>query len=51
LMEWQAVKEIMANEDIELNFDIPTDLELAELAAAFEYYADGDEEDEEELPF
>lgn len=51
LMEWQAVKEIMANEDIELNFDIPTDLELAELAAAFEYYGDGDEEDEEELPF
>jgi hypothetical protein len=51
LMEWQAVKEIMANEDIELNFDIPTDLELAELAAAFEHYADGDEEDEEELPF
>jgi hypothetical protein len=27
LMEWQAVKEILAGENIELNFDVPTELE------------------------
>ena len=33
LLEWQAVKEIMDNENIQIDFDVPTDLELAELAA------------------
>ena len=47
LMEWQAVKEILADENIELDFDIPTDLELEELAAACAFYEDGDDEDEE----
>lgn len=47
LMEWQAVKEILAGENIQLEFDIPTDLELEELAAACMYYEDdGDEEEE-----
>jgi hypothetical protein len=47
LMEWQAVKEILAGENIQLEFDIPTDLELQELAAACVYYEDdGDEEEE-----
>jgi hypothetical protein len=47
LMEWQAVKEILAGENIQLDFDIPTDLELEELAAACVYYEDdGDEEEE-----
>ena len=47
LMEWQAVKEILAGENIQLEFDIPTDLELEELAAACVYYEDdGDEEEE-----
>jgi len=46
LMEWQAVKEIMAGEHIELDFDIPTDLELAELAQACMVYDDDDDEDE-----
>lgn len=49
LMEWYAVKSLMADENIELEFDIPTDLELAELAAACIY---DDEDDDEELqPF
>jgi len=48
LMEWQAVKEILAGENIQLEFDIPTDLELEELAAACAYYEDdGDDEEEE----
>ena len=42
LMEWQAVKEILATENIQLDFDIPTDLELAELAAACAYDDDDD---------
>jgi hypothetical protein len=51
LMEWQAVKEILAGENIELSFDIPTDLELEELAAAC-VYDDDDGDDEDELqPF
>ena len=52
LMEWQAVKEILAGENIELSFDIPTDLELAELAAACMYEEDdGEEDDYETQPF
>jgi len=46
LMEWHAVKEILADENIELNFDVPTDLELEELAAACAGYEDDDEEEE-----
>lgn len=46
LMEWHAVKEILADENIELNFDIPTDLELEELAAACAGYDDDDEEED-----
>lgn len=49
LMEWYAVKSLMADEHIDLEFDIPTDLELAELAAACIY---DDEDDDEDLqPF
>jgi len=51
LMEWHAVKEILIGENIELNFDVPTDLELAELAAACAGYDDDDEEEEEGQPF
>lgn len=45
LMEWQAVKEIMAGENIELDFDIPTDLELEELAACMAVEDDDDDDD------
>jgi len=52
LMEWQAVKEILADENIQLDFDIPTDLELEELAAACAFYEDSDDEEDGELqPF
>jgi hypothetical protein len=46
LMEWQAVKEILADENITIDFGQPTDLELAQLAAAC--IADDDEEDDED---
>jgi len=45
LLEWQAIKEIMDSENIEIDFDVPTDLELAELAAC------AMPEDDEEDPF
>jgi hypothetical protein len=49
LMEWHAIKTLMADENIDIDFDIPTDLELAELAAACAY---SDDDDEDELqPF
>jgi hypothetical protein len=51
LMEWQAIKEILADENIKLDFDVPTDLELEELAAAFAYMDDSDDEEDELQPF
>jgi predicted RNase H-like nuclease len=46
LMEWQAVKEILADENITIDFGQPTDLELAQLAAAC--IADDDDEEDDE---
>jgi hypothetical protein len=49
LMEWHAVKTLMAEENIEIDFDIPTNLELQKLA---EECAHLEEEDlDEEDPF
>lgn len=46
LMEWHAVKSLLADEEIELDFDLPTELELLELATVC--IADDDEEDDED---
>lgn len=46
LLEWQAVKEIMDSENIKIDFDVPTELELAELAACMTK-----EDEDEEDPF
>ena len=51
LMEWHAVKEILEGENIKLDFDVPTDLELAELAAACMYDDEDNDDDEEGIPF
>jgi hypothetical protein len=53
LMEWQAVREILAGENIDLTFEVPTNLELAELAAACMFASDDEDEDDEEdcVPF
>ena len=53
LMEWQAVREILAGENIDLTFEVQTNLELAELAAACMFASDDedDEEDEDCVPF
>lgn len=49
LMEWFAIKDILADENISIDFDIPTDLELAELAAAF--IGDDEDDDDDLQPF
>jgi hypothetical protein len=49
LMEWYAVKSLMADENVNIEFDIPTDLELAELAAAC--IMDDDDEEDDLQPF
>lgn len=46
LMEWYAVKSLMEDENISIDFDFPTDLELAELAAACAYDDEDDDEDD-----
>ena len=46
MMEWHAIKDIMASENIEIDWDHPTDLELAELAAACAYDDEDDDEDD-----
>jgi hypothetical protein len=51
LMEWYAVKSLMADENIEIDFDIPTDLELAELVASGIGDDEDDDDEEEALPF
>jgi len=45
MMEWQAVKQILESENIKIEFDTPTDVELAELAAAYMMEEDDDSED------
>ena len=51
LMEWYAVKDLLENENIKLDFDMPTDLELADLAAACIYDDEDDDDEEEAIPF
>jgi len=45
LMEWHAVKALIAQENIEIDFDIPTDLELQRLAEDVKQMNDREEED------
>jgi hypothetical protein len=50
LMEWHAVKELMSAENIQLDFDIPTDIELQKLAQEC-MTIEEENDDEEEDPF
>lgn len=47
LMEWYAIKSLMADENIELDFDIPTEIELLELASSFAFEDEDNDEDED----
>tara|TARA_R100000005_G_C4965951_1_gene180768 strand:+ start:222 stop:539 length:318 start_codon:yes stop_codon:yes gene_type:complete len=49
LLEIQAIKDLMQAENIELEFDIPSDIELAQLALTM--MAGQDEEDEDDNVF
>ena len=49
LMEWHAVKSLIAEENIQIDFDIPTDVELDHLAQ--EAVHDPVMDDEEDDPF
>ena len=46
-MEWNAVKSLMAEEQIDIAFDIPSDLELSELIIS--EFEDADDDDEDSL--
>ncbi len=45
LMEWHAVKSLMTEENINIDFSIPTDIELKKLADQFNLIDEDDEED------
>lgn len=54
MMEWYALKDLLAAEHIEIDWDHPTELELAELAAAYmddDEYEDDDEDEDDLQPF
>jgi hypothetical protein len=51
ILEWQAVKDLMANENIDIDFGFPTDLELEELAAACGFDYEDDEDEDNLQPF
>lgn len=49
LIEWAAIKDMLADENIELEFDIPTQLEMMELSQRCKGDSDDDDEDDREL--
>ena len=50
LVENQAIRDMLQAEDIELEFDIPTDLELAQLALTMMSQDDLDSDEDEDQP-
>jgi hypothetical protein len=53
LMEWHAVKTLLTDENIEIEIDLPTELELIEFAATCIPDDEDDDEDDDDvlLPF
>lgn len=45
LLEMQAIKDMMQDENIELEFDIPSDIELTQLAMTMMAMEDDDDDD------
>jgi len=50
LMEWNALKALMAEEQVDIQFDIPTDIELSELTT-YIIQDELDEDDEDTKSF
>jgi hypothetical protein len=51
MLELQAIKDMLQAEDVEIEFDIPTDLELTQLAISMMSQEMDDEEDDEQPIF
>ena len=51
LMEWYALKSLMAEENVDIDFDVPTDIELLDLVAKSKKHLEEelDEDDDEPL--
>ena len=47
LMEWHALKSLMAEENVDIDFDVPTDIELLDLVAKSQELAEEELDDEE----
>lgn len=47
MVEWAAIKDVLAGENIELEWDVPTQLELVELAMLCSDQDDDDDDDDE----
>ena len=47
LMEWHALKALMAEENVDIDFDVPTDIELLDLVAKSQELAEEELDDEE----
>jgi hypothetical protein len=50
LVENQAIRDMLQAEDIEIEFDIPTDVELAQLALTMLGQDDFDQDEDEDQP-
>lgn len=53
LLEIQAIKDMLQSEEIELEFDIPTDIELAQLALSMMSHEElfGEDDEDDAMPF
>ena len=51
LVETQAIKDMLQSENIDLEFDIPTDMELAQLAITMMGHEDLDDDEDGEPLF
>lgn len=49
LIEWAAIKDVLADEHIELEWDVPTQLELTELALMCSEFEDDEDDDEDDF--
>ena len=47
MIEWAAIKDILADENVELEWDVPTQLELTELALMCSDQDDEDDDDDD----
>jgi hypothetical protein len=51
LVEWAAIKDMLADENIELEFDIPTQMEIQQITSLVNENKGEDEDDNKEFSF